>query len=80
MKCFEAKWIWPTSMWQAGAHVLFRKDVTFEQSPGDLTLSMSAGTFAKLYINGREVHQTTSLSCCRTSLYWKLRSFNQSFL
>ncbi len=59
---WRARWIWAPDARHVNAHVLFRADFGIDHSVRDAILYISAESFARVYINGREVTQTSSLS------------------
>ena len=59
---WTAKWIWTREYYEVNAHLLFRKDFEVDGACDVAKLVIAAESFATVYLNGRKVHFTTSLS------------------
>ena len=59
---WTAKWIWSPDGRFTNAHVLFRRDFDVTGQPTAATFFIAVETFARVYLNGREIHRTSSVS------------------
>jgi len=59
---WKASWIWPKNLRAANAHVLFRCDFTLDRKLSSFRLAVAAESYARVYLNGRLIHETTSIS------------------
>jgi len=62
MRQWQAKWVWADERRVVNDHLLFRADVDLAGVPRKAELFIAAESFAIVYVNGREVHRTSSLS------------------
>ena len=59
---WDAAWIWPRDLRAAGSHVLLRRDFDLERKPASARLRIAAETYARVWLNGEWLHQTSSIS------------------
>jgi len=62
MHQWQTKWMWADDRRVVNDHLLFRTDVELATVPAKAELFIAAESFAIVYINGREVLRTSSLS------------------
>jgi hypothetical protein len=66
---WTAKWIWAPDGRFTNAHVLFRRDFDLAMVPASATCRIAVETFARVFINGREIQRTSGLSYPGQQLY-----------
>ena len=58
----QAKWIWPRNDRTVNGHVLFRTHLDLEGEQLRATMHLAVESFARVFIDGNEVHRTSSIS------------------
>ncbi|NLF32941.1 MAG: hypothetical protein GX591_18900 [Planctomycetes bacterium] len=62
MRQWRATWIWAGERRVVNDHLLFRTDIQLDAVPQTAELAVAAESFCRVFINGREVLRTSSLS------------------
>ncbi len=62
MRSWHGTWIWADGRRVVNDHLLFRRDIQLEAVPETAELAVAVESFCRVFINGREVLRTSSLS------------------